>query len=72
MYDGTGVFSSTHTAVVPTCVVKAGIQPKITKISHENLLSKILSVYNKNNIFPQTLTLCSLNITSNLKTSHNI
>ena len=53
MYEGTGVFSSTHTAVVPTCVVKAGIQPNIAKISHENLLSKILSVYNQNNIFAQ-------------------
>ena len=53
MYDGTGAFSSTHTVVVPTCVVKAGIQPKIAKISHENLLSKILSVHNQNNIFAQ-------------------
>ena len=53
MYDGTGVFSSTHIAVVPTCVVKAETQPKIAKISHENLLSKILSVRNQNNIFAQ-------------------
>jgi len=64
MYDGTGIFSSTHTAVVPTCVVKAGIQPKIAKISHKNLLSKILSGYNQNNIFAQKLTLYSLTITS--------
>jgi len=47
MYDGTEVFSSTHTAVIPTCVVKAEIQPNTAKILHENLSSKILSIRNQ-------------------------
>ena len=40
MYNGTGVSSSTHTAVVPICVVKAGIQPKISQISHDKIIQK--------------------------------
>ena len=45
MYNGTEVFSSTHTAVVPTCVVKAGIQPKISQISHDKIIQKKILSY---------------------------
>jgi len=62
MYDGTGVFSSTHIAVVPTCVVKAGIQPKIAKISHEKIIKEnSFYLQSKQYIFAPKLTLCSLN-----------
>ena len=57
MYDSTGVFSSTHTAVVPTCAVKAGIQPKIAQISHDEIIKgnsflfaiKAIYIRSKNN-----------------------
>jgi len=64
MYDGTEVFSSTHTAVIPTCVVKAEIQPNTAKILHKNLSSKFFLFVIKQYIFAQKVTLCSLTITS--------
>ena len=60
MYDGTRVFSSTHTAVVPTRVVKAGIQPKIAQISHDIIKGNSSYLQSKQYIFAPKIALCLL------------